>query len=244
MAFRRFTKSSVYFLQAPVVKEKMCTFNLPKRFMKFKYKIPPFVFGVSVGLLAGVAFFIFKIDDYIKKINRPSIDNIKIVEQTVTEKPRQEKEEKPEKEKRKPSINTNNSPNINYSEVDALLREEEAIKVAQEELLSVKNIKVINLDMKTRKDTLTGQLAGVTSSEYPNMFFVEFWKTPLNSKGYRMTRNRVILYGLSDFSSITIYKVDDNYYLKNDDLVYKISAGTEFKPMEPVSDSELLARIN
>lgn len=215
--------------------------------MKFKYKIPPFVFGVSVGLLAGVAFFMFKIDDYIKKINKPSIDNIKIVEQTVKEdsgkNTTSQKESNDEKERHKPTINTKNSPNINYSEVDALLKEE-AIKVAQEELLSVKNIKVINLDVRTKKDTLTGQLAGVTSSDYPNMFFVEFWKTPLNSKGYRMTRNRVILYGLSDFSSITIYKADDNYYLKNDDLVYKISAGTEFKPMEPVNDSELLARIN
>jgi len=211
--------------------------------MKFKYKIPPFVFGVSVGLLVGVAFFIFKIDDYIKKINKPNIDNIKIVERTVTEDVRKEKNDKPEHEK-KSTINTKNSPNINYNEVDALLKEEEAINVATEELLSVKNIKVINLDTKTKKDTLTGQLAGVTSSDYPNLFFVEFWKTPLNSKGYRMTRNRVILYGLSDFSSITIYKVDDNYYLKNDDVVYKISSGTEFKPMELVNDTELLAKIN
>lgn len=211
--------------------------------MRFKRKIPSFVFGVSIGLLAGVAFFIFKIDDYLKKFNKPSIDNIKIVEQSVSQE--QSKEHKKEgKSERKPTINTQNSPNINYSEVDALLKEEETITVAQEELLSVKNIKVIDLDGNTKRDTLTGQLAGVTSTEYPNMFFVEFWKTPLNSKGYRMTRNRVILYGLSDFSNITIYKVDDNFYLKDDDVVYKISSGTEFKPMELVNDSELLAKIN
>ncbi len=209
--------------------------------MRFKYKIPPFVFGVSIGLLVGVAFFIFKIDDYLKKINKPDIDNIKIVEQTVSNTPSDNKE-KP-KSGKTASINTKNSPNINYSEVDALLKEDD-IKIAQEELLSVKNIKVIDLDGAAKRDTLTGQLAGVTSSDYPNMFFVEFWKTPLNSKGYRMTRNRVILYGLSDFSSITIYKVDDNFYLKDDDVVYKISSGTEFKPMELVSDSQLLARIN
>lgn len=211
--------------------------------MRFKRKIPSFVFGVSIGLLAGVAFFIFKIDDYLKKFNKPSIDNIKIVEQAVSE--NHSKEQKKEaKAERKPSINTKNSPDINYSEVDALLKEEETITVAQEELLSVKNIKVIDLDGNAKRDTLTGQLAGVTSNDYPNMFFVEFWKTPLNSKGYRMTRNRVILYGLSDFSNITIYKVDDNFYLKDDDVVYKISSGTEFKPMELVNDSELLAKIN
>lgn len=209
--------------------------------MRFKYKIPPFVFGVSIGLLAGIAFFIFKIDDYLKKFNKPDIDNIKIVEQSVSNSSSENKDAV--KAEKKSRISTKNSPNINYSEVDALLKEDD-IKVAQEELLSVKNIKVIDLDETTKRDTLTGQLAGVTSSDYPNLFFVEFWKTPLNSKGYRMTRNRVILYGLSDFSSITIYKVDDNFYLKNDDVVYKISSGTEFKPMELVQDSNLLARIN
>ena len=188
-----------------------------------------------------MAFFIFKIDDYLKKFNKPNIDNIKIVEQSVSTDKSEKKEES--KSDKKKNINTKNSPNINYSEVDALLKEED-VNVAQEELLSVKNIKVINLDTDSKRDTLTGQLAGVTNAEYPNLFFVEFWKTPLNSKGYRMTRNRVILYGLSDFSSITIYKVDDSYYLKNDDVVYKISSGTEFKPMELVNDSQLLAKIN
>jgi len=209
--------------------------------MRFKYKIPPFVFGVSIGLLSGVAFFIFKIDDYLKKFNKPNIDNIKIVEQSLP--PLNSSDKNHSKVVKKSSINIKNSPNINYNEVDALLNEED-ITVAQEELLSVKNIKVIDLDANLKRDTLTGQLAGVSSTDYPNLFFVEFWKTPLNSKGYRMTRNRVILYGLSDFSSITIYKVDDNYYLKNDDFVYKISAGTEFKSMELVQDSDLLAKIN
>lgn len=210
--------------------------------MRFKRKIPPFVFGVSIGLLVGIAFFVFKMDDYLKKFNKPKIDNIKVVEQTVSNKP-EVKKDKPASGK-KITINTSKSPDINYSEVDALLTEGENITVAQEELLSVKNIKVIDLDTPTKRDTLTGQLAGVSSSDFPNLFFVEFWKTPLNSKGYRMTRNRVILYGLSDFSSITIYKVDDNFYLKNDDVVYKISVGTEFKPMELVNDSQLLAKIN
>ena len=193
-------------------------------------------------MLVGIAFFIFKIDDYVKKFSKPNIDDIKITEQTIINSKSDLKKETTSSSK-KITINTSNSPVINYNEVDALLKEDN-VKVAQEELLSVKNIKVINLDNESNRDTLTGQLAGITHTEFPNLFFVEFWKTPLNSKGYRMTRNRVILYGLSDFSSITIYKVDDNYYLKNDNIVYKISSGTEFKPMELVNDSNLLAKIN
>lgn len=207
--------------------------------MRFKRKIPAFIFGVTIGLLAGLGFFVFKLDDYFKRMHSGNTEKIKIIE--TVEKQQPEKQEV--KREPKTPINTSKSPDINYNEVDNLLRDDESINVATEELISIKNIKVIDLD-NTQKDTLTGQLAGVTSNDYPNVFFVEFWKTPLNSKGYRMTRNRVILYGLDDFSNLTIYKVDDNFYLKNEEQVYKLSAGTEFKPMERVSDSNLLARIN
>jgi hypothetical protein len=209
--------------------------------LKLKYKIPPFVFGVTIGLLIGVVFFIFKIDDYIKKISKPSIESIKITEQSMDGLLDQNEDTISIK---KLKLSAKKSPTINYSEVDQLLNDEEDLNIAKEELLSVKNIKVIDLDATKKQDTLVGQLAGVTTTNFSNLFFVEFWKTPLNSKGYRMTRNRVILYGLSDFSSITIYKVDDNFYLKNDEFVYKISAGTEFKSLEIVNDSELLAKIN
>jgi hypothetical protein len=209
--------------------------------LKLKYKIPPFVFGVTIGLLIGIVFFIFKIDDYIKKISKPSIESIKITEQSMDGLLDQNEDTISIKKLR---LSAKKSPTINYSEVDQLLNDDEDLNIAKEELLSVKNIKVIDLDATKKQDTLVGQLAGVTTTNFPNLFFVEFWKTPLNSKGYRMTRNRVILYGLSDFSSITIYKVDDNFYLKNDEFVYKISAGTEFKSLEIVNDSELLAKIN
>ena len=209
--------------------------------LKFKYKIPPFVFGVTIGLLIGVVFFIFKIDDYIKKISKPSIESIKVTEQSMDGLLDQNEDTISNKKLR---LSAKKSPTINSSEVDQLLNDDEDFNIAKEELLSVKNIKVIDLDASKKQDTLVGQLAGVINTSFPNLFFVEFWKTPLNSKGYRMTRNRVILYGLSDFSSITIYKVDDNFYLKNDEFVYKISAGTEFKSLEIVSDSELLAKIN
>lgn len=141
--------------------------------LRFKYKIPPFVFGVTIGLLAGVAFFIFKIDDYVSKLSKPSLDDIKISEQTIVV----ENSEKKTKSnsKKNVTINTKKSPNINYEEVDALIKEDD-VTVAQEELLSVKNIKVIDLDGKSKRDTLSGQLAGVVSSDYPNLFFVEFWK--------------------------------------------------------------------
>ena len=207
--------------------------------MRIKRKIPSFIFGLSIGLILGIGFFIFKIDDILKRVNKPKIDNIKITEK-VFEDTKTSEFTSPEKQK----VKLKKSTNLNYKEVDSLIKEED-VNIAKEELLTVKTIKVIDLDSKTEsKDTLTGHLAGVKAQDYPDVFFVEFWRTPLNSKGYRITRNRVVLYGISDFSSLTLYKVDDNFYIKNDEIVYKISSGTEFKPMEIVRDNDLLAKIN
>lgn len=207
--------------------------------MQIKRKIPAFVFGVSIGLIIGIGFFIFKLDDYFNKIKSAATNQIKIIEQPV----KQEDEKKKEEEKERFKINTKISPYTNYKEVDSLIKPEAEVNLAKEELISVKSIKLIDLDVNA-KDTLAANVAGVNSSNVTNMFFVEFWKTPLNSKGYRMTKNRIMLYGFSDFSSFNLYKVDDNFYLKSEEQVYKVAINPDFMPMERVNNSELLARIN
>lgn len=207
--------------------------------MQIKRKIPAFVFGVSIGLIIGIGFFIFKLDDYFNKIKSAATNQIKIIEQPV----KQEDEKKKEEEKERFKINTKISPYTNYKEVDSLIKPEAEVNLAKEELISVKSIKLIDLDVNA-KDTLAANVAGVNSSNVTNMFFMEFWKTPLNSKGYRMTKNRIMLYGFSDFSSFNLYKVDDNFYLKSEEQVYKVAINPDFMPMERVNNSELLARIN
>jgi hypothetical protein len=208
--------------------------------MQIKRKIPTFIFGVSIGLIIGVAFFLFKLDDYFNKIKSAAVKEIKIIEKPVL----QEKKEEPKDVKERYKINTKVSPYTNYKEVDSLIKHEDSeINVAKEEFISVKNIKLIDLDA-VQKDTLAAKLAGVNRNENTDLFFVEFWKTPLNSKGYRMTKNRIILYGFSDFSSLNLYKVDDVYYLKSEDQVYKVSTHADFMPMDRVNDADLLAKIN
>lgn len=208
--------------------------------MQIKRKIPAFVFGVSIGLIIGIAFFIFKLDDYFNKMKTAASNQIKIIEQPVKA---EEKEEKKEDDKTRFKINTKISPYTNYKEVDSLIKADNEINLAKEVLISVKSVKLINLDVIQNDSTLS-TMAGVNPSVPTDMFFIEFWKTPLNSKGYRMSKNRIMLYGFSDFSSFNIYKVDDGFYLKSEDQVYKINISQDFMPMERVNNADLLAKIN
>ena len=70
--------------------------------MQIKRKIPAFVFGVSIGLIIGVGFFIFKMDDYFSKMKSASAKEIKVIEQPV----QQEEKEEPKNDKERYKINS------------------------------------------------------------------------------------------------------------------------------------------
>jgi len=210
--------------------------------MRLKRKIPTFIFGVSIGLIAGVGFFVFKINDLFDKLKESAREQITVIEQPVKNVSTEEPDAKKNKERFK--INFGKAQKINYAEVDSLIREDSQINVATDALLSVKNIKIIHLgDASSAKDSLAARLANVESENSSDLYFVEFWKTPLNSKGYRFSKNKIQLYGFMDYNSVLLYELDRSYYLKISDQVFRLSYGGDFKQLERVMDSDLLAKL-
>lgn len=207
---------------------------------KLKRKIPTFVFGLSIGLLVGIGFFVLKINDLFNKLKESASEKITVIEKTVNTTDEDEKT----KNNNRFKINFKKSTKINYSEVDSLIKEDSGINIASDELLTVKNIKIIQIGefipSKDSSDIQKTRLDDINS----DLYFVEFWKTPLNSKGYRFTKNKIMLYGFDDFSNLTLYEIDHSFYIKSSDQVYKLLYSSEFKQLDRVLDSELLAKIN
>ena len=205
-----------------------------------KRKIPTFVFGVSIGLLVGIGFFVLKINDLFNKLKESASEKITVIEKTVDTTDEDEKT----KNNNRFKINFKKSTKINYSEVDSLIKEDSGINIASDELLTVKNIKIIQIgEFIPSKDSSDIQKTRLDDTN-SDLYFVEFWKTPLNSKGYRFTKNKIMLYGFDDFSNLTLYEIDNSFYIKSSDQVYKLLYSSEFKQLDRVLDSELLAKIN
>jgi hypothetical protein len=208
--------------------------------MRFRRKIGPFVFGVSVGLIIGVAIFVFKINDLFLKLKQTTAEKVTIIEQPVKN---VVVKEEPKSKRERFRINTGKAVRTNYREVDSLIKTDSEFNVAKEELLAVKHVKPIRIDdNNSGNDSLAAQLANVEQS-HTDLYFVEFWKTPLNSRGYRFTRNKLMLYGFADYN-ILLYQLDNSYYLKAYDQVYRLFPGGEFRQMEKVVDPDLLAKLN
>jgi hypothetical protein len=210
--------------------------------MSFKRKIPTFIFGVSIGLLFGVGFFLFKINDVFDRLKNTSKGQITVIEQPVKNVNVNGEEKKKDRDRFR--IDLGKSKKVNYREVDSLIKEDDGINVATEELLSVKSVKVIKIgDNISGNDSLAAKLANV-KEENSDLYFIEFWKTPLNSKGYRFSKNKIMLYGFLDYNNVLLYELDNAYYIKSSDQVYKLFYGGDFRQLERVVDTELLAKIN
>jgi hypothetical protein len=195
-------------------------------------------------LVVGVAFFVFKLNDLFDRLRTSAAEKITVIEQPV--KIINPKQDSHKKDRERFKIKFAKKNKVNYKEVDSLLSEDSNINIATDELLSVKNVKAIKIgDNNSGRDTLAGKLANVEENSNPsNLYFIEFWKTPLNSKGYRFTKNKIMLYGFMDFNNVLLYQLDNSYYLKSSDQVYKLFYSSDFKKLERVVDSDLLAKIN
>ncbi len=217
---------------------------------KFRDKLQIFVFGLSVGLLVACLFFIFKLDSYFRKIDFSALNQKKNnTEEIVPAKIEKENSDPKKDESKKPvTKNKTNESFISFNNVnDSSYQESETYKVLKEELISVKNIyvKVLSPKEKTSSsDSLIASLAGITTPDEKEFFMIEFWKTPLNSKGYKMTRSRLLIYGYAENPDVSIIKLNENYYLKNNNLVYKLNYSSEFKPLERAPETDIAGKFN
>jgi hypothetical protein len=212
--------------------------------MRLKRTLPVFIFGVSIGLVVGIGIFVFKINDVFNKLKDSAKEEITVIQQPVKHIRDEEPEEKA-RPREKFKIDLGKTSRVNYREVDSLIKEDANINVATEELLTVKNIKVIKIgDNVAGTDSLVNKLANVEPEEENDLYFVEFWKTPLNSKGYRFTKNKIMLYGFVDFNDVLLYELDKTFYIKCSGQVYRIYYTSEFRQLERVVDTNLLARIS
>lgn len=212
-----------------------------------------FIFGLSVGLLVGCLFFIFRLDSYVRNFNlsllrqKQNISEQVIVSQKETgEKKSQEKNTyiaKSSLKKENASSSPKNESLISLNDInDSAYISSDNYQVLKEELISVKNIYVKTItpiEKTSAADSMAASLAGVTSPAAEEFFMIEFWKTPLNSKGYKMTRSRLLIYGFPEKNDLALIKRNENYYLRNNKLVYRLNYSSEFKPLERNTESDV-----
>ena len=147
------------------------------------------------------------------------------------------------KNKERFKIKVSNQARVNYKEVDSIINSDASINVLVDQLLSSKLIKIINLTNSNSNDSLAQNVAGVNSTQ-SDSYVMEFWKTPLNSKGYRFQKNKIMLYGINDHNDLLLYQFEGRYFIKSFEVVYELESSQDFQPLVKVNNIELLSKLD
>jgi hypothetical protein len=236
----------------------------------FREKAQVFIIGLSIGLLIAGAFFILKLDDYFKELSlykkvsqtfsSPAI-NLESSEKNTASGKKEKKNQKGSKNKnssfsdsvivQKKGSEQKAFPDTLKQKNDSLTLTgpaTEEIVVRKDELLATKTFEVNNLSPVAKlsaKDSLVQKVSGIKDDKFNGrqMFNIELWSSPLNYKGYKMSKYKMVLYGIPSLDGIHLYKLDDIIYLKTGSLVYRLDYASDFKQYERITDEQIITKL-
>jgi hypothetical protein len=198
-------------------------------------KFQIFIIGLLLGLLIGGGFFVLKLDAYFKVLN--SYKNLPQKEDEVHDEIREENPENQTGEKIKSNLG---------NAVAMQLKASEDLVVRKDELLAVKQLDMINLSYipSDSKDSLLQNVSGIRDdgNKIKQAMSIEFWHSPINYKGYKMAKSKLVLFGIMAQEAV-LYMLDENIYIKLQQDIYKLEYTNDFRQMEKINDGVLLARL-
>lgn len=130
------------------------------------------------------------------------------------------------------------------------ISDDEDIVVRKDELLSATTVSIVNINKDSvvfvnQADSLLQEVSGIRDDKNTDkqFFEVELWKSPLNYKGYRLSKNKLLVYGVTSVDDIKIYKLDDVLYFKNASFVFKLEQSNDFSPYSITTNQSIIDQL-
>jgi len=127
--------------------------------------------------------------------------------------------------------------------------EMEAIVIQKDELIASTTLQITDLNPlssnEKASDSVIQKVSGIRDDRTvtKKILEVELWKSPLHYKGYKMSRNKLVLYGFTSLEGIKIFKLDDNTYIKLTSAIYKLDQTYDYKPYQLVDDPSIINKL-
>ncbi len=82
--------------------------------------------------------------------------------------------------------------------------------------------------------------AGVPEEEKAvSNYQVEFWISPINYHGYKMSRNKLIIYGIDEPDALKLYRLNDALFMKYGNEFFHLVTTFEYIPYQRLKDSDV-----
>lgn len=129
-------------------------------------------------------------------------------------------------------------------EIENTAAEETFEIVKKDERLDARLIEATVLDTYKNasnnvRDSLLESASGIQIDKMDKKkikLMVEFWKSPLNYKGYRLQKNRLVLFGIEPTDEVVIVYSGNAYFIKTTIGYFKLTENDDFRPYERVPE--------
>jgi len=119
------------------------------------------------------------------------------------------------------------------------------MQFAQDKLLQIRAYNVGNwnrgiakTEAQRKLDSLLGNYHIAESSR--QVLIVEFWESPLKLTGYKMTRSKLILYGLEELNSFSLNTDGNSLIIKYSETFFPVNPTNVFTPLRAIEYPEIL----
>ena len=143
-------------------------------------------------------------------------------------------------------------------EIDSLLNINDSLLAAQDSLINLIDLDSIDTDISISRevleksvwidilvieeneegDSLVKEMMGIKESMPKNML-VEFWQSPLNFSGYKLSKSKLVMYGMPSQLAYKLYRNKSGYYLSTQNVFYELKETEAFLSYKEVNKTEV-----
>jgi hypothetical protein len=188
--------------------------------MQWKSGISNLLLGISIGVLIGAGFFMFKINELFSSLKEQLLNQkFQLIEKVYkSDKDTTDTKTEAKNKKNNPfKINLKNTVKINYRQIDSLIqpKESDSLLILQEKLEATRLVRVICLPPDTSGTSAALEIR------------LEYYNNPFNSRGYVFNSPLLKLYGINSSYVPDVFCYKNRFFIRLWDDIYEIFPGGE-----------------
>jgi len=118
------------------------------------------------------------------------------------------------------------------------------ISIRRDQLMASKKVryKIINAQKDSPEDSTLQEITNIKTSKN-NTVEVEFWQSPIHYKGYKLGKNKLVIYGIDPESEIMLFDLSDYVILQSGTGYYRLDRSSDFRNLKKFNDQQIIGLL-
>lgn len=135
----------------------------------------------------------------------------------------------------------------NSNVYDSLLAKNNSgdVNINRDQLLESLKVRVnyVKLESTSVEDSLINKMNSIKTGNKPSSIEVEIWQSPIHYKGYKLGKNKLVVYGIDPSSDILLFDLNDYVLLQSGSVYYRLEKTSDFKNLKKFNDQTVIGRL-